>query len=70
MVLFGNKNGNSEELISIYNNFREKRRLATFAKSVQQETIKTRQGKRLAKHVKRTNSQRKVAIYLDFMYSK
>ena len=41
-----------------------------FAKSVQRETIKTRQGKRLAKHVKRTNSQRKVAIYLDFMYSK
>ena len=41
-----------------------------FARSVQRETIKTRQGKRLAKLVKRTNSQRKVAIYLDFMFSK
>ena len=70
MVLFGKENENFEGLNSIYNIFREKRKLTMSARNVQRETIKTRQGKRLAKLVKRTNSQRKVAIYLDFMYSK
>ena len=52
MVLFGKENENFEGLNSIYNIFREKRKLTMFAKNVQRETIKTRQGKRLAKLVK------------------